>query len=183
MEFSTLTRRVGERFNVDVDAIAAAGEHPPEGGTARDTKKERQEVSRTAKGGVPGATPKGLDADFSAATYSTVTDIDTLTAWVARAFDQGYVAVDTETDSLNPMQARLVGVSLALRPGEACYIPLQHGAGGSLDFADAGSAQQIALKDAVKTLKPLLEDVSILKIGQNLKFGMGSSFAAMTIRC
>lgn len=172
MEFSTLTRRVGERYNVDVDAIAAAGDHPPEADGAKDIKKEKQEVSRTAKGGIPGATPKGIDADFANAQYSSVSNIGTLNGWIARAKEQGYVAVDTETDSLNPMQARLVGVSLSLQPGEACYIPLQHGAGGSLDFADAGNAPQIPLKDAVKALKPLLEDVSILKIGQNLKFDM-----------
>ena len=172
MEFSTLTRRVGERYNVDVDAIDAAGAHPPESVDAGDKKKERQNVSRTAKGGTPGAAPKGVDADFSAAAYITVTDVEALKKWVARATEQGFVAVDTETDSLNPMQARLVGVSLALQPGEACYIPLQHGAGGSLDFADAGNAPQIPLKDAVNALKPLLEDVAILKIGQNLKFDM-----------
>ncbi|MFN4353713.1 DNA polymerase I [Parvibaculum sp.] len=172
MEFSTLTRRVGERFNVDVDAIEAAGDHPPEDTGTKDIKKEKQEVSRTAKGGVPSATPKGVDADFAAAKYSTVTDTETLKAWIDRAKEQGYLAVDTETDSLNPMQARLVGVSLALVPGEACYIPLQHGAGGSLDFADTGAAPQIPLKEAVKALKPLLEDISVLKIGQNLKFDM-----------
>lgn len=172
MEFSTLTRRVGERFNVDVDAIPAAGEHPPEKDGGQEIKKEKQEVSRTAKGGVPGATPKGVDADFANAIYSTVTDIEILKAWIARAREQGYIAVDTETDSLNPMQARLVGVSLSLQPGEACYIPLQHGAGGSLDFADAGNAPQIPLKEAIRTLKPLLEDAAVLKIGQNLKFDM-----------
>jgi DNA polymerase-1 len=175
MEFSTLTRRVGERFNIDVDAIPATGAHPPQAEAAPASAgdaKDKQVASRGAKGGVPGATPKGVDADFAAATYVAVTALADLETWVARARAQGYVAVDTETDSLNPMQARLVGVSMALVPGEACYVPLQHGAGDGLDFADAAAQAQIPLKDALKALKPLLEDPSVLKIGQNLKFDM-----------
>ncbi|MDO8837386.1 MAG: DNA polymerase I [Parvibaculum sp.] len=175
MEFSTLTRRVGERFNIDVDAIPATGAHPPQadiGAEAAEPQKEKQSVSRSAKGGVPGATPKGIDADFADARYTAVVTLADLETWVARAREQGFVAVDTETDSLDAMQARLVGVSMALVPGEACYVPLQHGAGDGLDFADAAAQTQIPLKDALKALKPLLEDPSVLKIGQNLKFDM-----------
>ncbi len=173
MEFNTLTRRVGERFNLDVDAIPAAGAHPPQAEVdADETGKEKQVATRGARGGVPGATPKGIDADFAEAKYTAVTALADLESWVARARQQGYVAVDTETDSLDAMQARLVGVSMALTPGEACYMPLQHGAGDGLDFTDAGGQQQIPLKEAVKALKPLLEDPAVLKIGQNLKFDM-----------
>ncbi|MBX3494980.1 MAG: DNA polymerase I [Parvibaculum sp.] len=174
MEFSTLTRRVGERFNIDVDAIPATGAHPPQAEAARDAggRPEKQVAARGARGGVPGAMPKGVDADFAQASYTAVVTRADLETWVEKAREQGYVAIDTETDSLNPMQARLVGVSMALVPGEACYVPLQHGAGDGLDFADAGAQQQIPLKDALKALKPLLEDPSILKIGQNLKFDM-----------
>jgi DNA polymerase I len=166
LEFNTLTRRVGERFNIDVDAIPASGEHPPE----EAAPQQKQSVSRTARGGAPGATPKGIDLDFREANYVAVTTLPDLEEWIARAREQGFFAVDTETDSLAPMQARLVGVSMSLVPGEACYIPLQHGAGGGLDFADAEGQQQIPLGDALKALKPLLEDPGILKIGQNLKF-------------
>ncbi|WP_041536130.1 DNA polymerase I [Parvibaculum lavamentivorans] len=178
MEFNTLTRRVGERFNIDVDAIPAAGKHAliTDGALAapagEEPKKEKQTVARTARGGTPGAVPKGIDADFNDANYVAVTALADLDEWIARAREQGFLAVDTETDSLFPMQARLVGVSLSLLPGEACYIPLQHGAGGGLDFADAGGQPQIPLKEAIARLKPLLEDPSILKIGQNLKFDM-----------
>ncbi len=176
MEFNTLTRRVGERFNIDVDAIPAAGKHPllTDGAIAtvgeEAPKKDKQTVTRTARGGTPGVLPKGIDADFADANYVAVTTLPDLDEWIARAYEQGFLAVDTETDSLFPMQARLVGVSMSLLPGEACYVPLQHGAGGGLDFADAAGQPQIPLKDAVARLKPLLEDPSILKIGQNLKF-------------
>ncbi|MBZ0126477.1 MAG: DNA polymerase I, partial [Rhodocyclaceae bacterium] len=175
MEFSTLTRRVGERFNIDVDAIPATGAHPPADPDAALEAAEaaqKQTVSRTGRGGTPGAMPKGIDADFAKANYVAVTALPDLEEWIARAYEQGFLAVDTETDSLFPMRARLVGVSMALVPGEACYIPLQHGAGGGLDFGDAEGQPQIPLGDALKVLKPLLEDKSILKIGQNLKFDM-----------
>jgi len=175
MEFSTLTRRVGERFNIDVDAIQATGAHPPADPDAALEAAEaaqKQTVSRTGRGGTPGAMPKGIDADFAKANYVAVTALPDLEEWIARAYEQGFLAVDTETDSLFPMRARLVGVSMALVPGEACYIPLQHGAGGGLDFGDAEGQPQIPLGDALKALKPLLEDKSILKIGQNLKFDM-----------
>ena len=174
MEFSTLTRRVGERFNIDVDAIPATGAHPPQAAAlgASEPAQEKQVAARGAKGGVPGATMKGVDADFANANYTAVVSIADLESWIARARAQGFLAIDTETDSLNPMQARLVGISMALVPGEACYVPLQHGAGDGLDFADAGAQIQIPLKDALKALKPLLEDTSVLKIGQNLKFDM-----------
>ena len=173
MEFNTLTRRVGERFNLDVDAIPAAGAHPPQAeAETGEIGKEKQVAARGAKGGVPGATPKGVDVDFAQASYTAVTTLTDLEAWIERARAQGFVAVDTETDSLDAMQARLVGVSMALTPGEACYMPLQHGAGDGLDFTDAGGQQQIPLKEALKALKPLLEDPAVLKIGQNLKFDM-----------
>ena len=100
--------------------------------------------------------------------YACIQDIETLDAWIARGRAVGMVAVDTETDSLDSMQAALVGVSLAVAPGEACYIPLGHG--GTDMFAE--KPKQIALKDAIARLKPLLEDDSILKIGQNLKYDL-----------
>ncbi|MBI1365082.1 MAG: DNA polymerase I [Alphaproteobacteria bacterium] len=101
--------------------------------------------------------------------YKTIFDPQLLQGWVERASEKGLVAVDTETDGLDAMQANLVGVSLALAPGEACYVPLGHGADGlALDEADV--SRQMPLKTALKILKPMLEDPSILKIGHNLKF-------------
>ena len=176
MEFTTLTRRVAERFGVDMEKIAPAGEHPAAAAIpaeAAPAQPPRHDTRAMAPGGTLGATLSGLDVSFAQARHIGVTKADDLKQWVARATDQGFVAVDTETDSLDIMQARLVGVSLALLPGEACYIPLQHGAGSGLDFGNAGAVEQIPLKDALAILKPLLEDPSVLKIGQNLKFDMG----------
>jgi DNA polymerase-1 len=105
-------------------------------------------------------------------TYETVRTLDRLKAWIARAQDIGYVAIDTETTSLDPMQAEICGFSLALPPDRACYVPLTHkqGGDGSGLFAGGNAPDQISLKEALDALRPLLEDESVLKIGQNLKF-------------
>jgi DNA polymerase I len=100
--------------------------------------------------------------------YTMVTDVAMLDRWIARARDVGYVAFDTETDSLEAVTARLVGFSLAVAPGEACYVPLAHGGTDLL----AETPVQIPLADALSRLKVLLEDESVLKIGQNLKYDM-----------
>jgi len=111
---------------------------------------------------------------FDRSKYESVRSLDRLKAWVMRAHDQGYVAIDTETNSLDPMQAMLCGFSLALAPNDACYVPLSHrqgGDGGSGGlFAGDIAPDQIAERAALDALKPLLEDKGVLKIGQNLKF-------------
>ena len=108
--------------------------------------------------------------------YALVQDIAELDAWIAAATAKGVVAIGTETTALNPAHAELVGVSLALEPGEACYIPLAHRANGTgeLDLAAAAPAappKQIPLDRRARAhLKPLLEDDGVLKIGQNIKY-------------
>ena len=104
--------------------------------------------------------------------YETVRDLKRLEAWVAKAKERGLVAVDTETTSLDAMRAELVGVSLALVPNEACYIPLGHRTEGDLLSGGGLVPGQIPIRDALKLLKPLLEDSAVLKIGQNLKYDM-----------
>ena len=101
-----------------------------------------------------------------------VRDLARLKAWIVRAIEHGHVAIDTETNSLDPMQAMLCGFSLAVTPNEACYVPLAHKKnGGSEGLFDAGiEPHQIPEKDALDAIKPLLEDPGVLKIGQNLKF-------------
>ncbi len=102
--------------------------------------------------------------------YACVQDVEALQDWVARARAARVVAVDTETDALSSTAANLVGVSLAIAPGEACYIPLGHGAAG--DLLDE-APKQIPMQDAIAILKPLLEDEAVLKIGQNIKYDLG----------
>ncbi len=116
---------------------------------------------------------------FDTAAYETVTTVAQLEAWIAESYEAGVVAVDTETDALDAAKAGLVGVSLATAPGRACYIPLAHVApetkGGDL-FGEGGEAvkapAQIDLDEALRLLKPLLEDPGTLKIGQNLKYDL-----------
>ncbi len=102
--------------------------------------------------------------------YACVQDEAALQDWVERARAARVVAVDTETDALSATAANLVGISLAVAPGEACYIPLGHGAAGDL-LDDV--PRQIPLQDALRVLKPLLEDEAVLKIGQNIKYDLG----------
>jgi len=99
------------------------------------------------------------------AVYETIFTEKALKEWIASAYQRGVIAVDTETDSLNAMRANLVGVSLSTSPGKACYIPLGHGANG-LALDDANVGKQLKLEKAIKLLKPMLEDTSVMKIGQ-----------------
>ncbi len=139
--------------------------------------------------GAPAAPAPGSDATApDPSGYVLVTDAAALADWIAEATERGVVAVDTETTSLDPMAAELVGVSLALEPGRACYIPLAHrtrgaqGAGqGALDLAgEAGGATQdaagvpvegqIPRDRALALLGPLLADPAVLKVGHNVKY-------------
>ena len=103
--------------------------------------------------------------------YDCVTDVKALEAWIAAVYAAGQVAVDTETTSLDAMRAELVGVSLSVEAGTACYIPLAHknAESGELQLAEA-APDQIPRDEALALLKPMLEDPSILKVGQNLKY-------------
>jgi DNA polymerase-1 len=102
------------------------------------------------------------------AAYATVQTLDALEEWIARARAAQVVAVDTETTSLDAMQADLVGVSLALGPNDACYIPLAHG--GNDMFAQ--KPEQVDKAAALAALKPLLEDDAVLKVFQNGKYDL-----------
>lgn len=112
--------------------------------------------------------------------YELVQTEADLMRWVDEAMVAGLVAVDTETDSLNAMQANLVGVSLSYEVGSACYIPLRHVSGkpdqtslfGDEDEGEANAPEQIDFDKAIEILKPLLEAPSVLKVGQNLKYDM-----------
>jgi DNA polymerase-1 len=121
------------------------------------------------------ASPDPHDRPLGAAEYACVTTLEALERWVARAQETGLVAVDTETDGLDSLACGLVGVSLCVAPGEACYIPLAHvspdgGDGESLDFQGGQAPEQIAREPALALLKELLADPTVLKIGHNLKY-------------
>ena len=109
--------------------------------------------------------------------YELVTDADALKRWIARAQDAGIVAIDTETNSLNALHCDLVGISLAVAPGEACYIPLLHRPSGAQGTFDLGESRDetpplLPLAVAVDLLRPLLTDPGVLKVGQNIKFDL-----------
>ncbi|AVO36979.1 DNA polymerase I [Pukyongiella litopenaei] len=147
MEFRTLTRRIADQLGIDPPVIA---------------EKPAQETAETPPEQPP----------FDAAAYECVHDADALRGWIDRIRDRGRVAVDTETTGLDEMVAGLVGISLCVDAGSACYIPLTHKAGATDDLfgSDQLAEGQMPLDEALALLKPVLEDDAILKIGQNMKY-------------
>ncbi|WP_432449308.1 DNA polymerase I [Aliiroseovarius marinus] len=146
MEFRTLTNRVAGKLGMEAPEIAQ-----PDAASAPQTIE------------MPAIDPEK---------YEWVKDADALNDWIARIYARGYVAFDTETTGLDEMRADLVGISLAVEPGEACYIPLAHKSSQADDlFGGSDLAPgQLPLDQVLATLKPMLEDPSILKIGQNMKY-------------
>jgi DNA polymerase-1 len=150
MEFRTLSKRLAEKLGVQAPVIA------------------EPEVQQSAVEAPEAAAAVPFDAEK----YETITDAAGLQTWIDRIYARGYVAVDTETTGLNEMRADLVGVSLCVQAGEAAYLPLTHRAGQSDDLfgTDALAEGQMDQDTALAMLKPLLEDSTILKIGQNMKY-------------
>jgi DNA polymerase-1 len=108
-------------------------------------------------------------------TYVLVEDEAALSDWVGRAARQGSVAIAVKHGSADPMRGQLIGISLALADGDACYVPLRHRANGgqaALDLVPAPGAnfRQIEFDTALAILKPMLEDPAVLKVGHNIKF-------------
>lgn len=192
MEFSTLTRRVAEATGADAGEIDAAhvevqagdGAHGPDMNPEMDPSvasgKTLPESATAASGLADDAhTPQKLvDALAEAApaqaidrtAYVCIRDLDTLREWIADAYEAGLVAFDTETTSLDPMQAELCGFSLASRPGKAAYVPLSH-KNGTGDLLGGGLIEgQIPEKEALDAIRDLMADPAVLKIGQNLKY-------------
>ena len=185
MEFATLTKRIAEGLGVVAPPPAERGAAPAPNGAAgpRPASSKAAPVERGPAAGAPALSPTAapqaaVRAAVAAAKarkidltqYETVTTLERLEAWIAEAFSTGRVAFDTETTSLDPMQAEFVGFSMATAAGRACYVPLGHRpAAGTLDFSD-GVLTQIPVREALQRLKPLLENPAVLKIGQNLKY-------------
>ena len=148
MEFRSLSRRVAETLGAEAPVIP---ETAPEAADPDDA---------------PEMPP------FEEAVYETVTDAEGLKAWIDAAYRRGWVAVDTETTGLNEMACDLVGLSLAVEPGHAAYLPLAHRGdsdGGLFGDGDV-TAGQMGMQVALDLLKPLLEDPAVMKIGQNMKY-------------
>ncbi|MEN9851221.1 MAG: polymerase, partial [Pseudomonadota bacterium] len=151
MEFRTLTKRVAERLKIDA----------PEMDTARGMHVE----------GAHDAAPVVPQKPFDHAGYTCIRDMAALTTWIDRINAVGHVAVDTETTSLDEMQAELVGISLCVDAGHAAYIPLGHKQGGGDLFGSTALVEgQMPMSLALAALKPVLEDPAVLKIGQNMKY-------------
>ena len=187
LEFTTLTRRAGDIFDVDVAAIepdpAFVG---PNGWRGRNgdvvaPKAEAEPSSSAAPDATDALTPATLAKQRSEAalktpldrsTYVCIDSLEKLATWIAAAFEAGFVCFDTETDSLDPMQANLVGMSLALAPNRACYIPFGHRAAGADDLFGGGELApgQLPVRPALELLRPLLTAPSVMKIAQNVKY-------------
>ncbi|MBV37669.1 MAG: DNA polymerase I [Rhodospirillaceae bacterium] len=134
-------------------------------------------IAQRLGGEVPEAVALAEAETAPALDYQCIQTLAELESWIERARAAGVVAVDTETTSLDAMAANLVGVSLSIEPGQACYIPLGHKGPvpeGELDLGGTADTapEQIPLDRALDLLRPLLADPSVLKIGQNLKYDM-----------
>ena len=164
MEFNTLTRRVSKRYDINADDYEASSDL-----AAKPIAISSSAATEKATSDLPPAMTDMPPIDSSA--YECVTDMAVLDNWIEDIIATGYVAIDTETDGLDAVSCRLVGISLATRPGHACYIPLAHGIGEGLALAD-DVPSQLAEADVLARLKPLLQDASIMKILQNAKFDL-----------
>ena len=145
MEFKTLTEKKAREFNLNLE----------------DVETEELELEFNKEKEVETETKNEKDFNkFDYKEYSTIINKNELDKWKRKITEKGYVAIDTETDSLNAIQANLIGFSLATGINEACYIPIKH------DNAD----KQIHIDDAIHFLKSINEDPSILKIFHNKKY-------------
>jgi len=153
MEFRTIVKRATERFGVEAPKI------PDAPTSANATTSAIQQSAKPAT--------KLFDLDA----YEHVRTIGALERWIDAIYERGYVAVDTETMGLDAMQVDLVGISLCVEAGQACYIPLAHKAGDDDLFGgDSLVEGQLPLDLVIDTLRPMLQDPSIVKIGQNMKY-------------
>jgi DNA polymerase-1 len=194
LEFTSLTRRVAGALGTDFDAVEAA-KVPIKGwppGSATEPEDALEEVEAAIAEAEPtqaiagnGAGPANgseparlaaaaaktvLAAKFDTKSYETVTTLERLDAWMAEANERGRLAIDTETNSLDPMRADLVGICLATAPGKAAYVPVGHRDGRDDLLGGGLTAGQIPVGEALARLKPVLEDRAVLKIAQNLKY-------------
>ena len=146
MEFRTLTKRIAQKFELEIPTS--------------------DNLDTTSTNNISEKIP------FDSANYEYIKTADQLQTWVHKIYETGYVAIDTETTSLNDMLAELVGISLATEIGSACYIPISHKEGQDDDLFNNFQLVegQLDLEYVLDCLRPVLTDDSILKIGQNIKY-------------
>ena len=181
--FGPLPGSQGELIPLAGDIDPAVGDRPAKAGTrsADGSRPAPASGKKEDKGSSLKGTPISLaearaDAvrkiPFDRKKYQTIQSLDQLKSWLARVHDVGYFAVEAMSQSIDPMQAEISGIALALTPNDAAYVPLAHRQSGSGEgLFDAGLAPgQIKAGDALALLKPLLESSGLLKIGFNIKF-------------
>ncbi|HZQ12181.1 MAG TPA: DNA polymerase I [Pseudolabrys sp.] len=196
MEFTSITRRIAEKAGIDASQIepdASLSSTPakpaapaaPAGRTAgQGLLPLAAPAPRGATGiaGPPSLTPISLAArrlealrasKFDAAKYETIDTLAKLKTWIARAHDAGALALRTETSSLDPMQTALCGLALAVAPNAAAYLPLGHREAAEGEASGLFAAKlcqgQIGEQEALATLKELLEDNAVIKVGHDIK--------------
>jgi DNA polymerase-1 len=189
MGFKTMTQRVAENSGIDaaqVEAGSTATPAPTGRGSGQGQLALDAPAPRTVQHGAPGPTevltPVSLAAKriealrgarFDEAKYTTIGTLDELKRWIARAHDAGVLAIKTETNTLDPMQASLCGIALTVGPNEAAYLPLGHREASDGEtsglFAARLCSGQVPEREAIEALKPVLEDNCITKIGHDVK--------------
>lgn len=148
MEFRTMSARIANKFGVSAPEIKVSDKS-----NAENNIIELKHIPINTKN------------------YELIDNINDLNRWVKKIYQRGYVAVDTETTGLNDMIVDLVGICLSVEIGEACYIPLGHTDGEDDLFGGASLCSgQINLEEVLTILRPVLQDSSIIKIGQNIKY-------------
>ncbi len=214
MEFTTITKRVAELYDIDVNAVepderlkAQGKSHAPSFPPCKARAGKLMEIRAQE---IPGATlprrpgmtgippprcrypGRSRSRSNRRSGLSLHHPLDDLDAFITEAQRKGLVAVDTETNSLDPMQADLLAFRSRPPSARPVYVPLLHKTAGAADLFGGAElvAGQIPQGEALTRLKPLLEDASVLKIGQNLKYDYTSCSAAtasrsrpMTIPC
>jgi DNA polymerase-1 len=188
MEFTTLMRRIATALDADasqIDPLPVRIEGwSPEGTVAAEQadlalggpESPQRPVGPTAAEAMSPATALEtlrtlMRSAIDHAAYETIIDELSLNRWLLAIREQGLVAIDTETNSLDAMQCDLVGISFALSPGKACYVPLAHRKADGLDFGGEAIIQ-LSRSAVLPLLKPLLEDPAILKVGHNVKYDL-----------
>jgi DNA polymerase-1 len=177
LELTALAKRAASRLGIDdPDSIAAADpvqrELPaPDGATPLRPAPvaEQKALTKKAEPGVV-VDRESVNRPLDLGKYETVTTLERLHHWIARAIETGRGAIKCESASSDPMRASLCGIALSVAPGEAAYVPCGHRAADGLDLADnKGSIAQLSEAEVLQRLGPLLEDEGVLKMGHDLK--------------